>query len=231
LPGKLADCQERDPAKCEIFLVEGDSAAGTGISARDRKYQAILPLRGKILNVEKSRIDKVFRSEQIVNLITAIGCGVNEDFSLKKLRYHKIIILVDADVDGNHLACLLLTFFYRYTPKLIENGNIYVAQPPLFKVIKNKKSIYVRDDKELKATLDKIGADKSIIQRFKGLGEMDSHELEETVMKAETRNLVKISIEDAMRADEMFEILMGDEVEPRREFIMENAKEVKNLDV
>ena len=231
LPGKLVDCQERDPSKSELYLVEGDSAAGTGISARDKKTQAILPLRGKILNVEKSRLSKIFKSEEIIKLVTVLGCGIGEEFDINKTRYHRIVILVDADSDGNHISCLLLTFFYRYMPELIKNGYIYVAQPPLFKVIKNKKSIYVRDEKSLKILLGEIGVDKIVTQRFKGLGEMDSDELEETVMNKEKRILKQVTIEDAIKADEMFSILMGDQVEPRRDFIQVHAKDVKNLDI
>ena len=230
LPGKLADCSEKDPSKCEIFIVEGDSAAGTGISARDRNFQAILPLRGKIINVEKSRIDKIFKSEQITNLITAIGCGVAEEFNINKLRYHKIIVLTDADSDGNHISCLLMTFFYRYMIELIRNGYVYIAQPPLFKIIKNKKTIYVRDEEMLKRTLEEIGNENTIVQRFKGLGEMDASELEETVMNIQNRILKKINIDDVLEADNMFNILMGEEVEPRRDFIMKHSKEA-NIDV
>ncbi len=230
LPGKLADCQERDPSKCELFLVEGDSAAGTGISARDRRFQAILPLRGKILNVEKARLDKIYKSEQVLNIITALGTGIAEEFDINKLRYHKIIILTDADTDGNHIACLLLTFFYRHTKQLIENGNIYLAQPPLFKVLKGKTSHYARDETVLASVLKDLGAN-TVILRFKGLGEMDSHELKETVMDENLRVLKRVSIEDAVEADRMFTVLMGEEVEPRKEFIMANAKFAKNLDV
>jgi len=230
LPGKLADCQEKSPEKSELYIVEGDSAAGTGISARDRVFQAILPLRGKILNVEKSRINKILKSEQITNLITALGCRIHDDFDIQKLRYHKIIILTDADVDGNHISCLLLTLFYRNMPELIQNGYVYIAQPPLFKVIKNKKSIYVRDELELKKTLEEIGEANTIIQRFKGLGEMDSNELHETVMDIKTRILKQVTLEDAVEADKIFTILMGDEVPPRRAFIQKHAKEA-NLDI
>ncbi len=231
LPGKLADCQERDPIKCELFICEGDSAAGTGISARDRKFQAILPLRGKILNVEKARLDKIFKSQEILNIITALGTGIGDEFNIGKLRYHKIIILTDADVDGAHISCLLLTFFFRHAKQLIENGNVYIAQPPLFKVIKNKKSYYSKDEKTLAELLKEIGEENCVVMRFKGLGEMDSDELHETVMDTQKRILKQVGIEDAIEADSMFSILMGEEVEPRKEFIMANAKFVKNLDV
>ncbi|MBS3145927.1 DNA topoisomerase (ATP-hydrolyzing) subunit B [Candidatus Woesearchaeota archaeon] len=230
LPGKLADCQEKDITKSEIFIVEGDSAGGTAISGRDRKFQAILPLKGKILNVEKSRLTKILINNEIKTLITAIGVGIAEEFDIKNLRYGKIIILTDADVDGNHISTLLLTFFYRYMLDLIKNGNIYVAQPPLYRVIKNKKVIYVRDDKKLQELLKEIGED-AVIQRFKGLGEMNSDQLWESTMNPETRIMKKITLEDAAIADETFSILMGDQVEPRREFIQNHAKEVKNLDV
>jgi len=230
LPGKLADCQERDPSKAELFIVEGDSAAGTGISARDRRFQAILPLRGKILNVEKARLDKMLRNEQITTLISAIGGGIGDEFDINKVRYHKIIILTDADSDGNHISCLLLTFFYRHAKQLIENGYIYIAQPPLFKIIKGKTSYYVRDENALKEKIKEIGEDV-VVQRFKGLGEMDADELRETVMDPEKRILKKVTIEDAILADNIFNTLMGEEVEPRREFIIQHAKEVKNLDI
>ena len=230
LPGKLIDCSEKDPAKCELFLVEGDSAAGTGISARDRKTQAILPLKGKILNVEKARLDKVFQHQEIANIITALGAGVGEESDLSKLRYHKIIILTDADVDGSHIACLLLTFFYRHTRKLIENGYIYLAQPPLFKVLKGKTSHYAKDENDLLNLQKELGND-IVVLRFKGLGEMDSDELQETVMDTEKRVLKQVRIEDAVEADKMFTILMGEEVEPRKDFIIANAKFAKNVDV
>ena len=230
LPGKLADCQEKDITKSEIFIVEGDSAGGTAISGRDRKFQAILPLKGKILNVEKSRLTKILINNEIKTLITAIGVGIAEEFDIKNLRYGKIIILTDADVDGNHISTLLLTFFYRYMLDLIKKGNIYVAQPPLYRVIKNKKVIYVRDDKKLQELLKEIGED-AVIQRFKGLGEMNSDQLWESTMNPETRIMKKITLEDAAIADETFSILMGDQVEPRRELIQNHAKEVKNLDV
>ena len=230
LPGKLMDCSETDPIKCELFLVEGDSAAGTGIAARDRKTQAILPLKGKILNVEKARMDKIFKHQEIANIITALGAGVGEEFDLNRLRYHKIIILTDADVDGAHIACLLLTFFYRHMRKLIENGHVYLAQPPLFKMIKGKNSFYAKDESNL-AELSKELGSEVVVLRFKGLGEMDSDELHETVMDKEKRILKQVNIEDAIQADRMFTILMGEEVEPRKEFIMANAKFAKNVDV
>ena len=231
LPGKLADCQERDPSKAEIFIVEGDSAAGTGISARERKFQAILPLRGKILNVEKARMDKILKSNEIVSLIGALGCRIGDEFDISRLRYHKVILLGDADVDGNHLITLLLTLFYRHLPGVIENGYLYIAQPPLYRVIKNKKSYYVRNDEKLNLLLKEIGRDNTTILRFKGLGEMDSDELRETVMNIETRILKRITVEDAVIANEIFEILMGEEVEPRRQFISKYAKEVENIDI
>jgi len=230
LPGKLVDCQERDPSKCELFFVEGDSAAGTGVSARDRKFQAILPLKGKILNVEKARLDKIFKSQEILNIITALGTNIGDEFNIHKLRYHKIVVLVDADSDGNHISCLLLTFFYKYMRQLIENGHVYVAQPPLFKVLKGKISYYARDESALNELIKKLG-DNVITLRFKGLGEMDSDELQETVMDPEKRILKQVAIEDAVEADKMFSMLMGEEVEPRRDFIINNAKFVKNLDV
>jgi DNA gyrase subunit B len=230
LPGKLMDCSETDPIKCELFLVEGDSAAGTGIAARDRKTQAILPLKGKILNVEKARMDKIFKHQEIANIITALGAGVGDEFNLEKLRYHKIIILTDADVDGSHIACLLLTFFYRHMRKLIENGHVYLAQPPLFKIIKGKNSFYAKDESNLEELRKELGIDV-VVLRFKGLGEMDSDELQETVMDKEKRILKQVNIEDVIQADRMFTILMGEEVEPRKEFIMANAKFAKNVDI
>ncbi|MFA5175970.1 MAG: DNA topoisomerase (ATP-hydrolyzing) subunit B [Candidatus Nanoarchaeia archaeon] len=230
LPGKLADCQEKDPSKCELFLVEGDSAAGTGISARDRRTQAILPLRGKILNVEKARLDKIFKSQEILNIISALGVSIEgEEMDISKLRYHKIVILTDADSDGNHISCLILTLFYRKMRKLIENGYIYIAQPPLFKILKGKSSYYVRDEAALKEKSKELG-ENTIIQRFKGLGEMDASELRETVMNPDQRILKKVALEDAVEADRVFSVLMGDEVEPRREFIQANAKYAKNID-
>lgn len=231
LPGKLADCSEKDPALCEIFIVEGNSAGGSAKSARDRKIQAILPLRGKILNVEKARLDKILGNNEIKAMITAFGAGISQDFDIEKLRYHKIIIMTDADVDGAHIRTLLLTFFYRYMPQLIENGNIYIAQPPLYRVTKNKKSEYVYDDKALEKYLAAIGKEGIELQRYKGLGEMDAEQLWETTMNPEKRILLKVELEDAAGADEIFTTLMGDKVEPRREFIEAYAKHVVNLDI
>ncbi|PKM53438.1 DNA gyrase (subunit B) [Petrocella atlantisensis] len=231
LPGKLADCSDKDPRNCEIYIVEGDSAGGSAKSARSRQTQAILPLRGKILNVEKARLDKILANNEIRAMITAFGTGISEEFNLDKLRYHKIIIMTDADVDGAHIRTLLLTFFYRYMPELIETGKVYIAQPPLFKVTKNKKGQYVYNERALDKLLEEIGRDGIVLQRYKGLGEMDANQLWDTTMDPDHRILLRVDIDDAASADEIFTTLMGDKVEPRRAFIESHAKHVKNLDI
>lgn len=234
LPGKLADCSDKDPANCEIYIVEGDSAGGSAKTARSRATQAILPLRGKILNVEKSRLDKILVNNEIKAMITAFGTGIHEEFDISKLRYHKIIIMTDADVDGAHIATLLLTFLYRFMPDLIREGYVYLAQPPLYKVEKNKKVWYAYDDTELNNILTEIGRDQNNrIQRYKGLGEMDPEQLWETTMDPDRRILLKVTMDDAKMAalNDTFNVLMGDKVEPRREFIETHAKYVRNLDI
>ena len=232
LPGKLADCSETDPTKCEIFLVEGNSAGGSAKSGRDRHYQAILPLRGKILNVEKTRLDRVLRNEEIKNMITAFGCGIGDDFDLSKLRYHRIVCMTDADVDGAHIRVLMLTFFYRYMRPLIEKGYVYIAMPPLYKVSRGKTERYVYNDEALEELLNEIGREpKPEIQRYKGLGEMSSEQLWTTTMNPETRTMMQVTVADAITADETFTLLMGDQVEPRREFIEQNYDLVADLDI
>ncbi|HLC67070.1 MAG TPA: toprim domain-containing protein, partial [Candidatus Nanoarchaeia archaeon] len=230
LPGKLADCSSSDPAKTELFLVEGDSAGGSAKGGRNREFQAILPLRGKILNVEKARLMKMMDNNEIAMMIVALGTNIGTEFNISKLRYHKIVIMTDADVDGSHISCLLLTFFYRHFPKLIEAGHIYLAQPPLYRLQKGKQHWYVYSDGEKDAKVRELGEDLTI-QRYKGLGEMDPQQLWETTMDPAVRILKQITVEDAVAADRTFSILMGDEVEPRREFIEQHAKEVKELDV
>ncbi|MBU0615638.1 MAG: DNA topoisomerase (ATP-hydrolyzing) subunit B [Nanoarchaeota archaeon] len=231
LPGKLADCQERDPAKSELFIVEGDSAGGSCKSGRDRAFQAILPLKGKILNVEKARLSKIFSNNEITALITAIGTNIGDEFNLSKIRYHKVIITTDADVDGSHIRTLLLTFFYRYLKPVIEAGYVYIAQPPLYRVKKGNKETYLYNDEKLNTLLEEIGKDGINIQRYKGLGEMNPPQLWETTMNPEKRTLLQVTIEDAVEADNTFTILMGDQVDARREFIQQHAKDVVNLDV
>ncbi len=231
LPGKLADCHSRDPAECELFLVEGDSAGGTAKQGRDREFQAILPLRGKILNVEKARLDKMLQNEAIQALITAIGVGIGDELDLSKLRYHKIIVMTDADVDGSHIRTLLLTLFYRKMPELITEGHVYIAQAPLYRLQKGSKFLYAYSDEERDRALSELGPKGVTVQRYKGLGEMNADQLRDTTMRPGARSLLRVTVEDASRSNELFSILMGEEVEPRRQYIQEHAVEVTNLDI
>jgi DNA gyrase subunit B len=230
LPGKLADCSSKEVDKCEIFLVEGDSAGGSSKMARNKEFQAVLPLRGKILNVEKARLIKILRNEEVLKLITAIGIGIGEELDMTKLRYGRIMIMTDADVDGNHIACLLLTFFYRHMRPLIEQGKVFLTMPPLYKITKNKKIQYAYNEDDKDRILEEIGKEVGL-QRYKGLGEMNPEQLWETTMDPDVRMVKQVTVEDAVIADRVFSMLMGDDVEPRRNFILEHAKEVTDLDV
>ncbi|MEG0180167.1 MAG: toprim domain-containing protein, partial [Oscillospiraceae bacterium] len=230
MPGKLADCREKDPSKTEIYIVEGDSAGGSAKMGRDSNIQAILPLWGKMLNVEKARLDRVYGNEKMMPVVTALGCGLGDDFDISRLRYHKVFIMADADVDGSHICTLMLTFFFRFMRPLLDGGHVYIAQPPLFKLAKGKEINYAYNDAEMAEFSLKMGQGVKI-NRYKGLGEMNPEQLWETTMNPDNRVIVQISVDDAAKADECFTILMGDKVEPRKEFIEQNAQYVKNLDV